>query len=71
MVTGLLTGADLIDGLAGRDLGDQLLLPSVMLRHGSPLFLDDLTVSQVAARLGVPILPVADAQGLVAACLGA
>lgn len=71
VVTGLLTGADLIDGLAGRDLGDQLLLPSVMLRHGSPLFLDDLTVDQVAARLGVPILPVADAQGLVTACLGA
>ena len=60
MVTGLLTGADLIDGLAGQDLGDQLLLPSVMLRHDSPLFLDDLTVSQVAAS-----------QGLVAACLGA
>lgn len=70
VVTGLLTGADLIDGLAGQDLGDQLLLPSVMLRHGSPLFLDDMTVNQVAARLGVPILPVADAQGLVAACLG-
>ena len=70
VVTGLLTGADLIDGLAGQDLGDRLLLPSVMLRHGSALFLDDLTVSQVAARLGVPILPVADAQGLVAACLG-
>ena len=71
VVTGLLTGTDLIDGLADQDLGDQLLLPSVMLRHDSPLFLDDLTVSQVTARLGVPILPVADAQGLVAACLGA
>ena len=70
VVTGLLTGADLIDGLAGRELGDQLLLPSVMLRHGSSLFLDDLTVDQVAAKLGVPILPVADAQGLVTACLG-
>lgn len=70
VVTGLLTGADLIDALAGQDLGDQLLLPSVMLRHGSALFLDDLTVSQVSARLGIPILPVADAQDLVAACLG-
>ena len=70
VVTGLLTGADLIDGLAGQDLGDQLLLPTVMLRHGSPLFLDDLTVDQVAVRLGVPILPVADAQDLVAGCLG-
>ncbi|MYI72004.1 MAG: TIGR03279 family radical SAM protein [Synechococcus sp. SB0673_bin_10] len=70
VVTGLLTGADLIDGLAGQDLGDQLLLPSVMLRHGSALLLDDLTVGQVAARLGVPILPVTDAQDLVTACLG-
>ena len=70
VVTGLLTGSDLVDGLAGQDLGDQLLLPSVMLRQGSPLFLDDLTVNQVAAGLGVPVLPVADAQDLVAACLG-
>ena len=70
VVTGLLTGADLIDGLVGQDLGDQLLLPSVMLRHNSPLFLDDLTINQVSAKLGVSILPVADAQDLVAACLG-
>lgn len=69
VVTGLLTGADLLDGLRGKDLGDQLLLPSVMLRPGSPLFLDDLTVDQVATGLGVPIRPVADAGDLVAACL--
>jgi len=70
VVTGLLTGADLLDGLRGQDLGDELLLPSVMLRPGSSLFLDDLTVDQVAAGLGVPILPVADARDLVAACMG-
>ena len=65
VVTGLLTGADLMDGLAGQDLGDQLLLPSVMLRHDAPLFLDDLTVSQVAKALEVEIVPVNDAEDLV------
>ena len=70
VVTGLLTGADLVSGLRGRELGDRLLLPSVMLRHGSQVFLDDLTVEQVSAALAVPIRVVEDAQQLVAACIG-
>ena len=47
VVTGLLTGQDLIDGLSQEDLGDELLLPSVMLRQGQPVFLDDMTLMQV------------------------
>ena len=70
VVTGLLTGADLLSGLRDCDLGDQLLLPSVMLRHGSQVFLDDATVEQVASTLGVPILIVEDAHQLVEACVG-
>ena len=51
----LLTGQDLLSGLQGRDLGDELLLPSVMLRQGQPVFLDDMTLEALAAQLPVPI----------------
>ena len=70
VVTGLLTGSDLVEGLAGCDLGDALLLPSVMLRQGEPVFLDDITVTELEQRLPVPIREVADASDLVRACLG-
>lgn len=55
-VTGLLTGEDLLKGLRGRDLGDGLLLPTVMLKQGETCFLDDLTVADLAEQLGMPII---------------
>ncbi len=70
VVTGLLTGQDLLDGLKDQDLGDQLLLPSVMLRQGQPVFLDDMTLDQVQAQLSVPIRIVHGAADIVAAVLG-
>lgn len=70
VVTGLLTGADLIEGLAGVDLGEQLLLPSVMLRQGEAVFLDDLSLLELTQRLPVPIRQVSDAADLVQACVG-
>lgn len=57
-VTGLLTGQDLLHHLSGRDLGDGILLPRLMLKHGEAVFLDDMRVDDVAAKLGVPIYPV-------------
>lgn len=57
-VTGLLTGADLIHHLQGKALGDGLLLPSLMLKHGTHQFLDDMTVLAVSEQLKVPIYPV-------------
>ena len=69
VVTGLLTGADLQEGLAGRDLGDELLLPSVVLRQGEPLFLDDQRLDDLAASLPVPIRLVQGADDVVSACL--
>jgi len=71
VVTGLLTGEDLMAGLAGRDLGDTLLLPKVMLRQGQPLFLDDWTLEQLEAQLPVPIRLVGGAEDLVAVCFSA
>jgi putative radical SAM enzyme (TIGR03279 family) len=70
VVTGLLTGADLIQGLQGRDLGEKLLLPNLMMRQGESVFLDDMTLEQLQAQLPVPIQPIGSAEELVAVCLG-
>jgi NifB/MoaA-like Fe-S oxidoreductase len=69
VVTGLLTGQDLLSGLQGRDLGDELLLPSVMLRQGQPVFLDDMTLESLASQLPVPIRIVHGAADIVASVL--
>jgi putative radical SAM enzyme (TIGR03279 family) len=69
VVTGLLTGQDLIDGLQGQELGDALLLPAVLLRQGQPVFLDDLSLEMVEQRLGIPLQVVGGAAEVVAACL--
>ncbi len=70
VVTGLLTGSDLIEGLQGRDLGDRLLLPRLMLRQGESVFLDDMTLEQLQDQLPVPIQPIGSAEELVAFCIG-
>ena len=70
VVTGLLTGADLVEGLQGRDLGERLLLPKLMLRQGESVFLDDMTLDQLQAQLPVPIQPIGSAEELVAVCTG-
>ena len=54
-VAGLITGTDLINQLAGRDLGDRLLLTNHMLKSGEPVFLDDLTVEDVQNALQIKI----------------
>ena len=54
-VTGLITAQDLIAQLRGKDLGDELLISSAMLRRDSDVFLDDLTVPDVERELGVPL----------------
>jgi len=50
-VSGLLTGIDIKDQLSGKYLGDTLLLPSNMFRAGTDIFLDDLTVEDLALAL--------------------
>jgi putative radical SAM enzyme (TIGR03279 family) len=57
-VTGLLTGYDLLHQLPGRDLGDRILIPSVMLKHDEAKFLDDVTIGEIAEKLQVPLVPV-------------
>lgn len=68
-VTGLLTGHDLILKLQEEDLGEGILLPSVMLKHGELIFLDDKTVEEVATSLKIKIFPVANVEELIDICI--
>ena len=57
-VAGLVTGGDLIAQLRGLELGERVLIPHTMLRHGEGVFLDDVTLEEASAALGVPVVPV-------------
>ena len=57
-VSGLVTGGDLIAQLKGRELGERLLIPINMLRHGEDVFLDDVTIADVSKELGVEVITV-------------
>jgi NifB/MoaA-like Fe-S oxidoreductase len=70
-VAGLLTGGDVCDQLCGKELGDELLFPAVMLRADEEIFLDDTTPRELSERLGVPMRAVkSDGAELIAALLG-
>ena len=70
-VAGLLTGGDVVEQLKGKDLGDELLFPSVMLRADGDIFLDDMTPAELSARLGVPVRAVeSDGAKFICALLG-
>ncbi len=69
-VAGLVTGRDVIAQLKGKDLGDYLLIPRVMLREDK--FLDDVSVRSVEQELDVKVLILEDgAEGLADAFLRA
>jgi len=54
-VAGLICGKDIAEQLSDKDLGDELLLPSVSLRHEGDIFLDDLSVEELSKQLGINI----------------
>lgn len=56
-VAGLITGQDIIKQLSGKELGQQLLIPSTMLNFDE-IFLDDLTIQDVEKALKVKIITV-------------
>jgi putative radical SAM enzyme (TIGR03279 family) len=68
-VTGLLTGHDLLLNLQGQDLGEGILLPNVMLKHGELVFLDDMSVEELSCKLETKILPVAGVEDLINTCI--
>ncbi len=70
-VAGLVTGQDLIAALKDKDLGDELLIPAVMLKADAPVFLDDVTLTQVEQALQVRVTPVVnDGYALIDALRG-
>lgn len=58
-VAGLITGGDIAAQLRGKDLGEAAFIPSAMLRSGTDVFLDDMTVPQLSEILGTPIFSTA------------
>lgn len=52
-VAGLITGGDIAAQLAGQDLGDLALIPSVAVRDDT--FMDDWTLDQLSSELRVPL----------------
>lgn len=58
-IAGLIVGKDLVDALKDfAPLGDAILIPSVMLRSGEEVFLDEMTLADVNAAVGRPVLAV-------------
>jgi len=70
VVTGLLTGQDLIDGLMNKDLGESIFIPSIMLKLNSQLFLDDKNVDEVAAKLKTNIHVLDDTNDIINNLIG-
>lgn len=62
-VAGLLVGEDLYNRLKDEDLGEELLIPHVMLRHEGDLFLDNTDVDELAERLNISIYPIPASDG--------
>lgn len=54
-VAGLVTGGDIIEQLKGKELGDELIVPSNMLRFERDLFLDDTSVEDIERELNVKV----------------
>ncbi len=57
-VSGLITGGDILNQLEGKTLGDELLIPSSMLRFENDLFLDDMHINDLGEKLGVKVTAV-------------
>ena len=70
-VAGLVTGGDLLNQLQGRELGDALLLPDVMLRREGDIFLDDVSLEELSEALQIQIITVPnDGYALLDAVVG-
>ncbi len=54
-VSGLITGGDLMNQLKDKNLGEKLIIPSVMLKADEDIFLDDVTLEEVSGTLDVLI----------------
>ncbi|MBO8233002.1 TIGR03279 family radical SAM protein [Prochlorococcus marinus XMU1419] len=70
VVTGLLTGEDLIYGLKNKDLGEAIYLPSIMLKLNTDLFLDDKNIKEVENQLNTKIHILDDSNDIINILIG-
>ncbi len=54
-VSGLLTGKDIVKTILGKTKAECLLVPSVALRNGSDVFLDNVTLKDMTESLGIEV----------------
>jgi putative radical SAM enzyme (TIGR03279 family) len=54
-VSGLLTGKDIVKTILGKTKAECLLVPSVALRNGSDIFLDNVTLKDMTESLGIEV----------------
>ena len=54
-VAGLITATDLLKQLNGKNLGEELLIPKVMLKSDEDIFLDSITLEDFQERLGTKV----------------
>lgn len=54
-VAGLVTGGDIIEQLKNANLGEELLIPAVMLRYKCDLFLDNISVQDIEKELSIKV----------------
>jgi putative radical SAM enzyme (TIGR03279 family) len=58
-VAGLLVGQDIVDAIRSHTgIGDTVLIPSVTMRDGENVFLDEMTLEDVNREAGRPVVPV-------------
>lgn len=70
-VAGLITGQDIIRQLKGRLKSDILLLPDTMLKSDEPVFLDDITITDIENALQITIdIVKSDGKSLVDSIIG-
>ena len=70
VVTGLLTGEDLIHGLQNKDLGEAIYIPSIMLKINTDLFLDDKNIKEVENQLNTKIHVLDDSNDIMDNLIG-
>ncbi len=70
-VAGLVTATDMKEQIKDNDLGEEMLIPTVMLRNEGDMFLDSVTVEELSKDLKVKVTPVqVDGYSLIDAILG-
>jgi NifB/MoaA-like Fe-S oxidoreductase len=57
-IAGLITGQDIVRALANFPVNDTVMLPSIMLRDGEEVFLDEMTLTELRDKLNRPVVVV-------------